>query len=157
MAKSSTRPAPADQPVTDFHALKRPALAALWQATFGRPLSPGIKQPLAAQLLRFHQQETATGGLPPDVEAYLTSLLPKRRGLALQAAAAPVRRLKPGTRLLRAWHGVTHTITVADPGFVYRGKTYGSLSVIAREITGTPWSGPQFFGLKKPKPAERSA
>lgn len=157
MPNTSTGPAPTNQPVIDFHVLKRPALAALWQTTFGRPLSPGIKQPLAAQLLRFHQQETAMGGLPADVEAYLASLLPMRRGLALQATSAPVRRLKPGTRLLRAWHGVTHTITVADPGFVYRGQTYGSLSVIAREITGTPWSGPAFFGLKKAKPAERSA
>ncbi|QNN68766.1 DUF2924 domain-containing protein [Thermomonas carbonis] len=60
-----------------------------------------------------------------------------------------MRRLKPGTRLLRAWQGKTYTVTVADPGFVYEGKTYGSLSVIAREITGTPWSGPVFFGLKK--------
>ena len=157
MPKHAARSTPTDQHITDFHTLKRPALAALWQVTFGRPLSPGIKQPLAAQLLRFHQQETATGGLPADVEAYLASLLPKRRGLALQVASAPVRRLKPGTRLLRAWHGVTHTITVADPGFVYQGKTYGSLSVIAREITGTPWSGPAFFGLKKAKSASRSA
>jgi hypothetical protein len=69
-----------------------------------------------------------------------------------------VRRLKPGTRLLRAWQGKTYTVTVADPGFIYEGKTYGSLSVVAREITGTPWSGPAFFGLlKKAKAPEGSA
>ena len=40
-------------------------------------------------------------------------------------------------------------VTIADPGFVYDGHTYNSLSLIARKITGTQWSGPAFFGLKK--------
>jgi len=29
----------------------------------------------------------------------------------------------------------------------YRGETWPSLSAVAREITGTRWSGPRFFGL----------
>lgn len=127
----------------------RPELHVAWQAAFGRPLSPKMRRPLAALLLHFHAQEAAHGGLSPQVEAYLASLLPKPHGRGPQAAPAPVRRLKPGTRLLRAWQGKTYTVTVADPGFVYDGKTYGSLSMVAREITGTPWSGPVFFGLKK--------
>lgn len=135
----------------------RPALEAAWQAAFGRPLSAKMRRPLAALLLRFHAQETAHGGLSPEVEAYLATLLPKPRGRGPQATPAPVRRLKPGTRLLRAWRGKTYTVTVADPGFLYDGKTYGSLSVIAREITGTAWSGPMFFGLKKAKAAEAGA
>ena len=141
----------------DFQQLARPILEALWQATFKRPLSPKMRRPLAAQLLRFHQQEAAYGGLPPEVEVYLASLLPKSRGRGPQAPPTPLRRLKPGTRLLRTWRGQTYTVTVADPGFVYDGTTYNSLSVVAREITGTPWSGPVFFGLKKAKPAERTA
>ena len=149
-------PSEAAAPV-DFHQLARPALESLWQATFQRPLSPKMRRPLAAQLMRFHQQETAHGGLPPEVEAYLASLLPKARGRGIQTPPMPLRRLKPGTRLLRTWRGHTYTVTVADPGFVYAGTTYNSLSVVAREITGTPWSGPVFFGLKKAKPAERTA
>ena len=126
----------------------RRTLESAWQTAFGRPLSPRMRRPLAALLLRFHEQE-AYGGLSPEVEAYLASLLPKPRGSGPQAAPAPVRRLKPGTRLLRTWQGKTYTVTVADPGFVYEARTYRSLSVIAREITGTPWSGPAFFGLNK--------
>ncbi len=57
-------------------------------------------------------------------------------------------RIKPGTRLVRVWQGSLHEVTVLDAGFSYRGQTYASLSVIARQITGTRWSGPQFFGLK---------
>ena len=53
------------------------------------------------------------------------------------------------TRLLRSWHGEVHEVLVTDTGYVYRGTTFSSLSRIAREITGTPWSGPAFFGTRK--------
>jgi hypothetical protein len=36
-----------------------------------------------------------------------------------------------------------------DAGFDYAGQTYKSLSAVARAITGTPWSGPLFFGIKR--------
>jgi len=150
MPKSTTRKTrPQPTKSTESRTPSRRLLEVAWQAAFGRPLSLKMRRPLAALLLRFHEQETAHGGLSPEVEAYLASLLPKPRGRGPQATPAPVRRLKPGTRLLRAWRGQTYTVTVADPGFLYEGKTYSSLSVIAREITGTPWSGPAFFGLLK--------
>jgi hypothetical protein len=63
--------------------------------------------------------------------------------------------LKPGTVLTRTWSGVVHHVDVVDGGFEYRGKRFGSLSEIARQITGTRWSGPLFFGLKdvaEPRP-----
>lgn len=56
--------------------------------------------------------------------------------------------LKPGSRLLREWAGESHEVLVTEQGFVWRGKTWKSLSVIAREITGARWSGPRFFGLR---------
>ena len=34
-----------------------------------------------------------------------------------------------------------------DTGFQMDGRTYGSLSAIAKKITGVNWSGPRFFGL----------
>lgn len=157
MPKARTRRPKPNEPATS-RTPSRAVLEAAWQLAFGRPLSPKMRRPLAAVLLRFHEQETAHGGLSPEVEAYLASLLPKPRGRGPQGAPAPVRRLKPGTRLLRAWRGQTYTVTVADPGFIYESRTYSSLSVIAREITGTPWSGPAFFGLlKKTKTPEGSA
>lgn len=57
-------------------------------------------------------------------------------------------RLRAGTRLLRSWHGALHEVTVQKNDFLYRGKSYRSLSEIARVITGVQWSGPLFFGLK---------
>jgi hypothetical protein len=62
-------------------------------------------------------------------------------------------RLKPGARLLREWRGETHTVLVLANGFEWNGRYHRSLSAIAKAITGTPWSGPRFFGLKKkPRP-----
>jgi hypothetical protein len=53
-----------------------------------------------------------------------------------------------GTVLIREWHGTKHQVTVLKDGFLYRAKRFGSLSRIARAITGSRWSGPLFFGLK---------
>ena len=55
-----------------------------------------------------------------------------------------------GTELIRIYAGVEHRVRVLpDDEFEYAGKRYPSLSMIAREITGTRWSGPAFFGLRK--------
>ena len=56
-----------------------------------------------------------------------------------------------GTRLIREWNGVEHTITVLRDGFEWQGRPYKSLSAIARAITGTRWNGYRFFGLRERK------
>ncbi len=56
--------------------------------------------------------------------------------------------------LIREWHGVNHRVTVLADGALFRGTHYGSLSEVARQITGTRWSGPRFFGLRAPHEAE---
>jgi hypothetical protein len=57
--------------------------------------------------------------------------------------------LLEGTKLLREWRGVMHEVTVIDGGYEHQGRRYRSLSAVARAITGTQWSGPLFFGLRK--------
>jgi hypothetical protein len=55
-----------------------------------------------------------------------------------------------GAELIRIYAGIEHRVRVLpDDEFEYAGKRYPSLSMIAREITGTRWSGPAFFGLRK--------
>lgn len=66
---------------------------------------------------------------------------------APQPPSKPHRALLPGARLIREWGGHTIVVDVVDGGFIYLGRRYRSLSKIAREITGTNWSGPRFFGL----------
>ena len=52
-----------------------------------------------------------------------------------------------GTHLVREWNGRTYQVEVIDNGYRFDGKTYPSLTTIAKRITGTHWSGPRFFGL----------
>jgi hypothetical protein len=54
-----------------------------------------------------------------------------------------------GTILVREWQGTTHQVAVGDDGFLWNGRTYRSLSSIARAITGTNWNGPRFFGMRE--------
>ena len=69
---------------------------------------------------------------------------------ATEQAGSPMLRLKPGSKLMRAWRGKTHTVLVLDDGFEHHGKRYTSLTQIANALTGTHWSGPRFFGLIMP-------
>ncbi len=55
-----------------------------------------------------------------------------------------------GTILVREWQGNAHRVTVLGDGVSFNGKRYRSLSEVAREITGSRWSGPRFFGLRLP-------
>ena len=145
-------PAPPDARCIDpIRPIARTEQAQAWQRAFGRPM-PRLHRTLAAECLLYEQQVQATRGLSRDAERALSSLLPSSASGTRPIAP---RRFKPGTRLLRTWQGRTYTVTVADPGFLFDGRTYRSLSVIAREITGTPWSGPAFFGLPKRRTAAR--
>lgn len=92
-------------------------------------------------------QEEAFGGLQPAAKRRLAALA---RVLAANGEPPPALagvRLKPGTTLLREWHGRTHTVLVLAKGFVHEGQHYRSLTPLARAITGAHWSGPRFFGL----------
>ena len=53
----------------------------------------------------------------------------------------------PGTLITRRLEGRDIVVKVLDKGFEYQSRRYGSLSAIAREVTGTQWNGPRFFGL----------
>ncbi len=91
-------------------------------------------------------QEQAYGGLRGTTRRMLAELSQtlERDG---DVTRSRVTRLKPGAKLIREWHGKSHTVVVLEEGFEWRGKPWRSLSVIARTITGMHWSGPRFFGL----------
>jgi Protein of unknown function (DUF2924) len=74
-----------------------------------------------------------------------------------QAFERQTRDLSPGTVLTREWSGQHHRVMVHDGGFVWEGRTYRSLSEIAKLITGTKWNGPRFFGLRDKNDAEVNA
>ncbi len=69
---------------------------------------------------------------------------------------SPSALVKPGTRFVREWQNEVHEVQAIDTGdFVYRGKMYRSLSLIAKAITGTHQSGPRFFGIGRTESSAR--
>ena len=122
------------------------ALRARWRSTFGAVPPKGLTKDLIARMIAYRIQEEAFGGLDRETIKLLDGLA---RGI--RSAADLKRRLKPGTVLVREYQGERHTVTVVPDGFVWREATYGSLSTIARAITGTAWNGPRFFGLRATK------
>ena len=126
--------------------LDRAALTAAWQEAYSAEPPRNISQPLMLRALAYRMQAKSLGGLKPSTQRYLIKIA--EDGNAARAVM-PVTQVKPGTRLLREWHGVSHEVTVLDDGVYYRGQCYRSLSQVAQVITGAKWSGPLFFGLKK--------
>ena len=96
-------------------------------------------------LLRFaigyHLQERAHGAAPVIQRRQLRQI-----GAGRLVTDAP--QLKPGTSLLRSWHGRTISVLVTEAGYQFEDRIYRSLTAIAKEVTGAAWSGPRFFGLK---------
>jgi hypothetical protein len=129
------------------------ALRAGWAEVYGKPPSTRWNRTLLVRGLAHRLQEEALGGLAPDLCAHLADLAARLEKDPHTSLAAPP-RIKPGTRLIRAWHGEHHQVTVLEDGFAYRGERYPSLSAIALAITGTRWSGPAFFGLRIRRRAE---
>jgi len=53
----------------------------------------------------------------------------------------------PGTVLTKVYKGTPFQVKALPKGFEFQGKTYRSLTAIAKVITGMHWNGYLFFGL----------
>ena len=118
-----------------------------WRALYKSEASPHLSRELLVRAVAYRMQEIAVGGLRPGQQRQLRqSARQLKENREERIGARP--ELKPGTRLVREWHGRTYEVLVLDDGFFWQGTRYRSRSAIARQITGTAWSGPLFFGLK---------
>jgi Protein of unknown function (DUF2924) len=136
------------QHLTALKKITTPELKARWRELFGSEPGPYNRRFLESRLA-YRIQELAYGGLTPATLERLEAL-----GEQLDGGNVVLRRIrhddKPiaGTRLIREYRGIEHCVTVRQEGYEYQGRPYGSLSAIARAITGTRWNGWVFFGLK---------
>jgi hypothetical protein len=121
-------------------------LRAAWRETFRQP-PPDITPDLMARAIAWRIQERLHGGLPGSVSRELAKAADRLRKTGEVASAHDI-SLKPGTRLVRSWHGRTINVLVTEDGFEFDGRRYRSLTHISSEVTGTHWSGPRFFGLR---------
>jgi hypothetical protein len=114
-----------------------------WERLCGSS-APALAESLLRMAIAYRLQEKAHGGLPAMIARELMRTAEGGSEVVPRAPAAPIR---PGTRLVRNWNGRTIDVLAVQDGFLFEGKQYGSLTSIARDVTGARWSGPRFFGL----------
>jgi hypothetical protein len=133
--------------ITQLRGVSRQQLLDLWEKLYQRAAPLKIRRELMVPFLAYRLQENAYGGLKPATRSELRRIA---RALERPSGSKKLKvrpRIRPGTRLVREWRGETHEVVITESGFEYRRKNYKSLSKIAKEITGSQWSGPAFFGL----------
>ena len=123
-------------------------LRAEWRRLYRAPPPKGVGRRLLELGVAWKLQEQAQGDLGANMKRQLAVLAKTmdQRGDLTKARAV---QLKPGAKLVREWRGKTHDVLVLEDGFQWGGQRWRSLSAIAREISGTQWSGPRFFGVRR--------
>ena len=135
-----------EQDVAGLAGLSKAELSALFESYYRCPPPSRMRQEMLVLAIAYRIQES--GGPDRKLQRRLSGLVTelRRTGRVIPKGRTT---LKPGTWLVREWQGQSHHVSVLDKDFLYRGQRYRSLSEIARTITGTQWSGPVFFGLKR--------
>lgn len=138
--------------IAEIQGMSVPELKTAWMEHFDFPPPNSHKAFLSRRLIhkvqidRYGDIPSADKRLLDKLAADKDFLAKKKTGVLSSATALPV-----GTKLVREFRGVVHTVTVTQTGFEFGGQPYKSLSAIAFKITGTKWSGNAFFGLKRRK------
>jgi Protein of unknown function (DUF2924) len=126
----------------------RAELLTLWITLTGSPPKFRASRELLASALAWQLQERKFGGLKPALARKLRAVANAQERRKARRSLPPP-DLRPGTVIIKQWRGAQHMVMVLADGFQHQGKVYGSLSQVARNITGTRWNGPAFFGLRK--------
>ncbi len=114
-----------------------------WKDLFGT--DPGqLGRAYMIRRLAYRIQELVHGGLSRAARKQFKELV---QGSERAASKSQPTNLQVGIRLLREWHGQNYEVVVQRDGFLFKGKTYRSLSAVARAITGRHCGGRRFFGL----------
>ena len=122
---------------------------AIWAENFSKDPPPNLRKELMVPILAYRMQEREFGGLSHGARRRLREVaasLKDGQTVARETRFCPSNRHETSARV--AWRnarGHRHRKWLSN----ISGQTYSSLSEIAREITGTRWSGPAFFGMKK--------
>ncbi len=120
-----------------------------WKAAFGTAPSRDIGRSFLTRAIAYRLQERAYGGLKPSTRRLLAHVA-EDTATGSSPKKPQIRKAQSGTVLIREWQGNAHRVTMLGDGVSFNGKRYRSLSAVAREITGSRWSGPRFFGLRSP-------
>src|SRR5258708_35836280 len=127
-----------------------------WKLLFGRPAPKSLRRKFMARAVAYQMQVAAYGGLSAATKRRLREIAIAISNGDRTAVFSGV-QIKPGTQLIRQWQNTTHTVMALDAGFALDGRTYKSLSAIAKAITGTNWNGYAFFGIKRAARGNKAA
>lgn len=125
--------------IATIYRLERGGCLDRWREAFNRPPPKHLSLQFMKRVLIWDLQIQILGGVSAKTERSLKQIA---AGQSVPAAA------KTGSHLVREWNGRTYQVEVVDGGYIMDGKTWRSLSAIARHITGARWSGPRFFGVQ---------
>ena len=125
--------------ISEIEALDRAACLDRWREAFGRSPPKYLSPQFTKRVLIWEVQNRALGGV---------SVKTTRRLKQIAAGKTLPSTAKPGSHLVREWNGRTYQVEVVEGGYVMDGKTWRSLSALAKHITGAHWSGPRFFGVQ---------
>jgi hypothetical protein len=150
LASANADPAYIRKAIERFQSLDLETLRIAWRSKFKRD-GQGLSRDILLRMLIWRIQEQAFGGYDRATEVALSRYAGSEGNLG---GAGNSRHVRTGTVLVREYQGARHTVTVVPNGFVWRERTYSTLSKIACEITGVKWNGPRFFGLRQMKKSE---
>lgn len=137
--------------LADLKDLERGDLLTLWAKAYGSPPFKGARRGTLLRGVSYAEQAKREGGLAKRTKHKLIKLATGKTASGptscKSASSSSLPKTQLGTELVREWNGKTYTVHVTDKGCVLNGVTYGSLSAVAKAITGAHWSGPRFFGV----------
>ena len=133
--------------LAELETLEPDLLRKRWRSLLRSPAPRGLTRPLLIRILAWREQILATGDLDKTALSVLESAMDPVSPETVRTASGKG-NLRPGMVLVREHGGVLHRVAVLADSFAWNGNTFGSLSAVARAITGVNWNGPKFFGLK---------
>ena len=125
-----------------------------WRAHLGGEPPLHLPRWLLMRVLACRLQADAFGGLDKSIRRKLRSKREEDPAVPFDRRAPQTQDgvgLKAGALLVREWNGRLERVMILGEGFAWNGQTFGSLSQIAKAMTGTNWNGHRFFGLRQGK------
>jgi hypothetical protein len=150
-----------DQAALEAEIQRLPALSLLelrnrWKTLFRHSAPRSLRRNFLARAVAYQMQVEAYGGLSVGTKRRLREIANAiRTGDAHSVLGST--GIRTGTQMIRQWQDTTHTVTAVAGGFELNGRTYKSLSAVAKAITGTNWNGFAFFGIKRAPSGNKNA
>jgi len=142
--------------VAGLEGLDLDGLRRQWRAQLGGEAPAHLSPWLLMKVVAYRLQSDAFGDLDKSIRRNLRSAKEEGVGAPFDRRAPQTREgagLKAGAMLVREWKGRLERVMILEEGFAWNGQTFGSLSQIAKAMTGTNWNGHRFFGLRQGKTA----